>query len=61
MKLGLSSPCGNQINRMGRSENWYNFEYAMSQTFTIEEIKKMTDPEVNNLKRLATNIQEGLY
>ena len=61
MKLGLSNPCGNRKNSMGRSENWYDFEYAMSKTFTIEEIKKMTDPEVNNLKRLATNIQEGLY
>ena len=48
-------------NSMGCSENWYNFFYAMKETFTIEEIKEMTDRECSLLERLADSIQEGLY
>lgn len=48
-------------NRMGCSENWYNFFFAMRETFTPEEIQSMTDRECGLLERLATNIQEGLY
>ena len=48
-------------NIMGCSENWYNFYYAMKETFTLEEIQSMTDRECELLKRLATNIQIGLY
>jgi hypothetical protein len=48
-------------NSMGCSENWYNFFYAMKETFTPEEIQNMTDRECELLERLATNIQEGLY
>ena len=48
-------------NSMGCSENWYNFFYAMKETFTPEEIQNMTNRECELLERLATNIQEGLY
>lgn len=48
-------------NVMGCSENWYNFFFAMKETFTPEEIQSMTDRECELLERLATNIQEGLY
>lgn len=48
-------------NRMGCSESWYDPFYAMKQTFTKEEIEAMSDDEINNLFRLASSIQEGLY
>ena len=48
-------------NSMGCSENWYNFFFAMKETFTLEEIQSMTDRECELLERLATNIQDGLY
>lgn len=48
-------------NSMGCSENWYNFFYAMKETFTEEEILAMSDKELENLEKLAENIQEGLY
>ena len=48
-------------NSMGCPENWYNPYYAMKETFTKEEIKNMSDGEVNNLIKLAENIMEALY
>ena len=48
-------------NRMGCSENWYDPFYAIEETFTKDEIEAMSDNEINNLFRLAGNIQEGLY
>lgn len=48
-------------NSMGCSENWYNFFYAMKETFTEQEIRNMNEREVTYLERLAGNIQEGLY
>lgn len=61
LRYELNIPSNNNRNSMGCSENWYNFEYAMEQTFTKEEIEKMSDTEFAHLKRLASNIQEGLY
>ena len=49
------------INRMGCSENWYNFFYAMRETFSLEEIERMSERECTLLERLGSNIQEGLY
>ena len=49
------------LNRMGCSENWYNPVYAIKQTFTLDEIKKMSEKEINNLIKLANNISEGLW
>ena len=48
-------------NSMGCSENWYSSYYAMKETFTKEEIKNMSDSEINNLIKLAENIMEALY
>ena len=49
------------LNRMGCSENWYNPVYAIKQTFTLDEIKKMSEKEINNLIKLANNISDGLW
>lgn len=49
------------LNRMGCSENWYNPVYAIKQTFTLDEIKKMSQLEIDNLIKLANNISEGLW
>ena len=51
----------NARNSMGCMEDWYSFIYAMKQTFTIEEIGKMSQAEIDNLFKLADNIQWGLY
>lgn len=48
-------------NRMGCSENWYNPYYALSKTFSIEELEAMSEKELNNLVILADNIADGLY
>lgn len=48
-------------NSMGCSENWYNWFWAISQTFTMEEIEAMTEKELNDLVKLANNIADGLY
>lgn len=49
------------VNSMGCSENWYNYFYSISYTFTIEELEKMSEKELNNLVKLADNIASGLY
>lgn len=51
----------NARNSMGCSENWYNFFYAMRETFTEKEISGMNEREIEYLYRLADNIQDGLY
>lgn len=48
-------------NRMGCSENWYNAYYAIKETFSIDEIERMTDKEVENLVKLADEIGMALY
>lgn len=61
LRYELNVPNNNNRNRMGCLESWYNFEYAMMETFSEEEIKNMSDTEFAHLNRLANNIQEGLY
>ncbi len=39
---------------------WYSAYYAIKETFSIEEVQSMTDKEVNNLIRLANEIQLSL-
>ena len=46
---------------MGCSENWYDPFYAIKETFDKEEIEDMKALEINNLLKLARNIQEALY
>lgn len=48
-------------NSMGCSENWYNSYYAISQTFTPEEINEMTEREINYLLRLGDQLSEAFY
>lgn len=48
-------------NRMGCSESWYDAYYAISQTFTADEVDKMDDKELANLVKLAEEIQGALY
>lgn len=61
LRYELNIPSNNNKNRMGCSESWYDFEYAMMRTFSEEEIKNISDTEFAHLERLASNIQEGLY
>lgn len=51
----------NQRNRMGCLESWYDSYYAIKETFTYEEIEQMSEKEIENLIKLAHNIQEALY
>lgn len=60
LRYELNIPSNNNRNRMGCSESWYDFEYAMMETFNEEEIKSMSDTEFAHLERLASNIQGGL-
>ena len=48
-------------NRMGCDENWYNPYYAIKESFSFEEIEKMSEREIKNLVKLAGNIGEALY
>lgn len=48
-------------NRMGCSEGWYDFTFAMMKTFTEDEIKNMTDHEIELLEKLHSEVAEGLY
>lgn len=48
-------------NSMGCSENWYDAYFAISKTFTMEEIEAMSENELNNLIKLGDAIADGLY
>ena len=48
-------------NSMGCNESWYDKHYAISRTFTKEQVNAMSDDELNNLLKLAETIQEALY
>lgn len=48
-------------NRIGCSESWYDPYYAISQTFTADEVDKMDDKELEDLIKLAEEIQGALY
>lgn len=48
-------------NSMGCSEYWYYPEYSICKTFTEEELRNMSEKEINNLMKLAEKISEGLY
>lgn len=66
IKENLISICKQDLtekrrNSMGCCEGWYDFFYAMKQTFTIEEMEAMTQHEINLLERLHHEVAEGLY
>lgn len=48
-------------NSMGCDESWYDKHYAISRTFTREQVNAMSDNELANLLKLAETIQEALY
>ena len=48
-------------NLMGCNENWYNKYYAIKETFTVDELKSMTDSEIDHLVTLADSISEALW
>lgn len=51
----------NARNIMGCSENWYDPFYAISRTFSLEEVQAMSTLEVERLVKLGDAIGEGLY
>ena len=51
----------NSKNIMGCCESWYDPYYAIKESFSIEEIERMSEREIKNLIKLAWNISEGLY
>lgn len=50
-----------EINSKGRNESWYINIYAIYNTFSEEEIMKMTEHEINLLIKLADKMSEALY
>lgn len=56
-----SSNSTGKRNLMGCSEDWYNPFYSIKETFTLDEIEKMSECEIKSSFRLANNISEGLY
>lgn len=46
---------------LGWSEGFGNFEYAMTSTFSIDEIEGLNDREFSLLERLHENVTDGLY
>lgn len=48
-------------NSMGCSENWYDPEWAICNTFSEDEILRMSDQEIDNLIKLGEAIGNGLY
>ena len=48
-------------NRMGCSESWYDLYYAISQTFTADEVDKMSDDTLDAVVKVVSRVQEALY
>lgn len=48
-------------NLMGCSENWYDFSYAVCNTFSEEELLTMEEKEINDLIKLAETMGEAFY
>jgi len=48
-------------NSMGCSENWYNWFYALRETFGIEKLEKMSEEELNDLLKLAEVLADAFY
>lgn len=48
-------------NRMGCSEDWYDCYYAVTQTLTPDEVKEMSDVDLDKLIRVVSTVQEYLY
>lgn len=48
-------------NIMGCSENWYDPFYAVSHTFSKQEIARMSDETIEACLKVAYVVGEGLY
>lgn len=48
-------------NIMGCNESWYDTYYAMREVFSPEELKAMSEEELNHLLRLGNAISDALY
>lgn len=48
-------------NSMGCNENWYYNIYAIYNTFSEEEIMKMSEREIDLLIKLADKMSEAFY
>ena len=57
----INFKASNRRNSMGCSEDWYDFIYAMKETFCIEEIEQMSEHEIELLYRIHNAITDGLY
>ena len=51
----------NEKNSMGCNESWYSPTYAISQTFTGEEVQAMSDREIELLEKLGESMAEAFY
>ena len=61
-KIGLyNSAAGASYQYSSDNESWYDSYYAIKETFSVEEIKSMSEKEVDNLVHLANNIADALY
>lgn len=51
----------NERNSMGCCESWYYSTYAISQTFTEEEVQAMSDREIELLEKLGDSMADAFY
>ena len=48
-------------NRMGADDAWYDVDYAITQVFTQEQVRKMSDDEIDHIVLLGERMSEMLY
>jgi hypothetical protein len=48
-------------NSMGCNESWYDAYYAVGHTFHEDELRNMSESEIDHLIKLADNISSALY
>ena len=51
----------NARNSMGCSEDWYCYPYAISRTFTRQEVENMSDETISLLVKLAGTLADAFY
>lgn len=51
----------NERNSMGCCESWYFPTYAISQTFTEEEVQAMSDREIELLEKFGESMADAFY
>lgn len=56
-----NKPFTDATNVMGCSENWYNTYYAISHTFTEEEINNFSLETLEALEKLGDRLSEAFY